>query len=148
MGRLLILLDQLPELFTRVTSLEGRMATQEEIQSRVNTVTNNLASDIASIRQQFDDLRSAQEAGEAEAISTAMDALIPSIENLESVETVLRQMGTTPEILPPDSATAGTAEATGGASDFGASVATNTTALDTASGGSPDDPANPAPGSR
>jgi hypothetical protein len=113
-GRLLLSLDQLPELFAQVSAqeirlkgLEDRMTTSESVITRIDAVTSALGTDVGTLRQKFADLAAAVTSGNAAAVSAAMDALSPSIANLEAMETTLHALGSDPaNPVPPDAPTA------------------------------------------
>jgi hypothetical protein len=137
-GRLLLSLDQLPELFAQVSAqeirlkgLEDRMTTSESVITRIDAVTSALGTDVGTLRQKFADLAAAVTSGNAAAVSAAMDALSPSIANLEAMETTLHALGSDPaNPVPPDAPTAPAVDpnASGAATEASADVTAATEA--------------------
>jgi len=72
------------------------MATQEEVIARIDAVTTAMGTDVGTLRQKLTDLQAAVASGNPAAVSTAMDALAPSIGNLETMETTLHALGSDP----------------------------------------------------
>jgi uncharacterized coiled-coil protein SlyX len=112
-ARLLRFLDQLPELFaqvadheSRVKGLEDRMTTSESVITRIDAVTTAMGTDVGTLRQKLADLTAAVQSGNQAAVSSALDALAPSIANLEAMETTLHALGSDPaNPVPPDAPT-------------------------------------------
>jgi uncharacterized coiled-coil protein SlyX len=106
LGQLLSSLSQLPDALTRITQLEVRMATQESVIAQIDAVTTAMGTDVGTLRQKLIDLQSAVDSRDQAAVSSAMDALAPSISNLETMENVLHALGSDPaNPVPADAPT-------------------------------------------
>lgn len=156
-SRILIALDQLPDALLRLAQVEtdtkglqSRMATEEETTARIDQVTNNMASDIATIRQTLTDLRTAVNSGNTAAIASAMDRVSTHITTLEQAENTLRGLPseTAPTPAPTASGTPTSAPATGASTPTptpDTTGATPTTPDTTAPAAGTDTTATPAP---
>lgn len=102
LGRLFTALGKLPDVIDKVAELETRMTTQENVITRIDGITSALGDDVATLRTKFADLQSAIESGNQAAITNALDALGPHLDNLETMERTLRGIGADPDNpIPP-----------------------------------------------
>jgi uncharacterized coiled-coil protein SlyX len=99
-GSILTALSKVPDLLAqantnelRLQKLETALATQQEIITRIDTVTNAMADDISTITTKIKALQDAVTSGNSAAISDAMDSLAPSLTTLETTEANLRALG-------------------------------------------------------
>lgn len=102
-GTILTALSKLPDLITQVNTYELRLqkleialATQQEIITRIDAITNSMADDISTITAKIKTLQDAVTSGNSAAISSAMDSLAPSLSTLETTEANLRSLGADP----------------------------------------------------
>lgn len=72
------------------------MATQQEVAARLDAFTTGLGDDVLTIAQKMRDLQDAFDSKSQQAISDAMDGLMPSIERAEQVGQQLHAMGSDP----------------------------------------------------
>lgn len=100
LGSILTAISKLPDLIAQVNvtelrlqKLESALATQQEIVTRIDAVTNAMADDISTITAKIKALQDAVTSGNATAISDAMDGLAPSLTTLETTEANLRALG-------------------------------------------------------